>query len=66
MDIALFYIVSIILGLVPEVLFFTLFITYTKDIKEKRVKLFLLTCIIYFLCMLIQMYKLVHYISFIV
>ena len=66
MNYVLFYIVSVVLGLIPEVLFFTLFIAYTKNIKEKRIKLFILISIIYFFCMLIQMYKLVYYISFIV
>ncbi len=61
-----FILLSILLGLIPEVLYFTLFITYTKNIKEKRLKLFLLLSVIYFLCMLIQMYKLAYYISFIV
>lgn len=66
MNYALFYTISILLGLIPEVLYFTLFITYTKNIKEKRFKLFVLTGIIYFLCMLVVMYKLVYYIAFVI
>jgi len=58
----MYYILSILLGLVPEVLFFTLFITYTKNIKEKRIKLFILIAISYFLCILIQEYQVLFYI----
>ena len=58
--------ISILLGLIPEVLFFTLFITYTKGIKEKRVKLFLLISIAYILCMFIQRYKIFYYMLFVI
>lgn len=59
-------ILSIFLGLIPEVLYFTLFITYTKNIKEKRIKLFLLISLAYILCMFIQRYKIFYYVLFIV
>lgn len=59
-------ILSIFLGLIPEVLYFTLFITYTKNIKEKRIKLFLLISLVYILCMFIQRYKIFYYVLFIV
>ena len=59
-------IISIFLGLIPEVLYFTLFITYTKNIKEKRIKLFLLISLAYILCMFIQRYKIFYYVLFIV
>jgi len=62
----MYYILSILLGLVPEVLYFTLFITYTKNIKEKRVKLFLLISVAYFLCILVQEYQILYYIALIV
>lgn len=58
--------ISILLGLIPEVLFFTLFITYTKGIKEKKVKLFLLISIAYILCMFIQRYKIFYYMLFVI
>lgn len=58
----MYYILSILLGLIPEVLYFTLFISYTKNIKEKRVKLFLLISIAYFLCILVQEYQILYYI----
>lgn len=58
-------ILSIFLGLIPEVLYFTLFITYTKNIKEKRIKLFLFIALAYILCMFIQRYKIFYYVLFI-
>ena len=61
----MYYLISILFGLIPEVLYFTLFITYTKNIKEKRIKLFLLIGVAYFGCMLIQQYKTIYYILFI-
>ena len=57
----MYYILSILLGLIPEVLYFTLFLTYTKNIKEKRVTLFLLLAIVYFLCVLIQKLQILFY-----
>ncbi len=62
----MYYILSILLGLIPEVLYFTLFITYTKNIKEKRIKLFLLISIAYFLCILIIQYQVIFYMLFVV
>lgn len=61
----MYYVLSVLLGLIPEVLYFTLFITYTKNIKEKRVKLFLLISVAYFLCILVQEYQILYYIALI-
>lgn len=58
-------VLSIFLGLVPEVLYFTLFITYCKNIKEKRIRLFLFISLAYVLCMFIQKYKIFYYVLFI-
>lgn len=58
----MYYVLSIILGLIPEVLYFTLFLSYTKNLKEKRVKLFLLISIAYFICILIQQWQILFYI----
>lgn len=57
---------SIILGLLPEVLYFTMFIICTKDIKEKKIRLGVLISIAYILCMFVQRYKVIYYILFIV
>lgn len=57
--------VSIILGLLPEVLYFTMFLICTKDIKEKKIRLGILISIAYMICMFIQKYKLIYYVLFI-
>lgn len=62
----MYYLISVLLGLIPEVLYFTLFIIYTKNIKEKRFRLFFFMSVIYFLCMLIKQYEVIYYILFVV
>ena len=59
-------ILSIILGLIPEILYFTLFIIYTKNIKEKRIKLFFLLSLAYLVFILLNNYSIINYIIFIV
>ena len=61
----MYYLISILLGLVPEVLYFTLFMIYTKNIQSKKIKLFLLFSLTYFLCLLIQQYNILFYVIFI-
>lgn len=53
------------LGLIPEVLYFTMFLIFTKNIKEKKIRLFLFMSIIYFICMLVQQYQIIYYVLFI-
>ena len=61
----MYYLVSILLGLIPEVLFFTLFITKIKNIKHKRILLFFILAIVYTLCIFIQDYETFYYVLFI-
>lgn len=61
----MYYLISILLGLIPEVLYFTMFLIYTKNIKEKKIRLFLFMSIIYFICMLVQQYQIIYYVLFI-
>lgn len=56
--------ISILLGVLPEVLYFTLFLVYTKNIKEKKVKLFFLIALAYVLCIMISQYKIIYYVAF--
>lgn len=56
---------SILLGMIPETLFFTLFLTYTKNLKNKRIKLFLGISMIYVVCIMISRFKTIYYIFFI-
>ena len=59
------FVVSLLLGMLPEVLFFTMYLIYVKDIKEKKFKLFFLIMFIYILCIMIIRFKILYYISFI-
>ena len=59
------FIFSLLVGMVPEVLYFTLFIVFTKGLKEKRIRLFLLIALSYMLCVMIIRFQIVYYISFI-
>lgn len=58
-------VISVFLGLIPEVLYFTLFLINTKNIKEKKIRLFLLIALVYVLCIMISRYKLLYYVVFI-
>ena len=60
------FIVSLLLGMLPEVLYFTLFLSFTKKIKTKRFKLFLLLAIGYILLIMICRYQLIFYLAYIV
>lgn len=60
------FIVSLLLGLVPDVLYLTMFIIFAKNIKEKKLKLFLLLAIGYILLIMIVQYQFVFYIVYMV
>lgn len=59
------FIFSLIFGLIPETLYFTLFLIFAKNIKEKKIKLFLLISLSYILCIMTIRYKLLLYVVFI-
>lgn len=58
-------VIDCIFGLVPETIYFTLFLIACKNIKEKRKILGVLIGIAYFLCILVSKYKVVYYVGFI-
>lgn len=60
------FVISIFLGLLPEVLYFTLFLVYTKEIKTKRLKLFLLLAIGYIALIMICRFQFLFYIAYII
>lgn len=60
----MYYIISILLGILPEILYFYLFLIFTKDIKNHKIKLLILLSLSYFLCMFINRYKVLYYIIF--
>lgn len=61
----MYYVISILLGMLPEVLYFTLFLIYTKDLKDKKFRLFGLVAIAYIICIMISQYKILYYTTFI-
>ena len=58
-------IISIFLGMFPEVLYFTLFFMFVKEIKEKRIQLFILMSIAYIMCVMLNRYTTAFYFLFI-
>lgn len=56
---------SVVLGLMPETMFFTLFLIFTKNLKNKRKRLFLLIGISYFIFILLYNYKILNYVIFV-
>lgn len=60
------FIVSLLLGMFPEVLYFTLFMSYAKDKKEKRIKLFILLAIGYIILIMICRYQYIFYLAYII
>lgn len=55
------FLLGLLFGMIPEVLYFTLFLTISKNIKEKRLKLFGLLCIAYIICLLLQRCVILYY-----
>lgn len=60
------FIVSLLLGMFPDVLYLTMFICFAKNIKEKRLRLFLLLAIGYILLIMIVQYQFIFYIVYMV
>lgn len=60
------FIVSLFLGMFPEVLYFTLFLTFTMNLKSKRLLLFSALSVGYVLLIMICRYELLFYLAYIV
>lgn len=60
------FIISLIFGMLPEVIYFTLFLIIAKNLKEKKGKLFILLSIGYILLIMICRYQLLFYLAYIV
>lgn len=58
--------INILLGFIPEILYFWLFIVIVFDIKEKRILLLGLETMIYLLTMIIKPYNIIYYVAFLV
>lgn len=57
---------SILLGIIPDSIFITFFIIMIKQIRNKRIILFILISLSYAICMVVKRYDIVYYILFIV
>ncbi|MCI8444562.1 MAG: hypothetical protein HFJ37_05370 [Clostridia bacterium] len=55
------FMISVILGVIPDVFFLTFFITQTKAKKEKRRTTFILIFFAYLVCFTIKRYDLLYY-----
>lgn len=62
----MYYLISILFGLIPEILYLTLFINNIKNFKGKKIRLFLMLSLIYFLCLLVKQYVIIYYFLFII
>ncbi len=57
--------ISIILGIIPEIIYFSIYVIIVKNLKQKRLLLTILIGISYIICITISRYKLTYYIAFI-
>lgn len=62
----MYFLLSILLGLIPEVLYFTLFLVYTKNLETKRIKLFLLISIAYLISVMLSRFVIIYYLLFLI
>lgn len=56
---------NLFLGMLPETIYFTIFLVYTKNIKEEKFKIFKIICIAYIFCIMIVRLKTFYYVCFI-
>lgn len=60
------FIVGLLMGMLPEVLYFTLSICFVKDIQKNRLKLFSLLAVGYIVLIMICRFQLLFYLGYIV
>ena len=60
------FIPSLFCGMFPDVLYFTLFIIYTKNIKEKRLLLFVLLALGYIVLIMLCRFQFMFYLAYII
>lgn len=60
------FIISLLLGMLPEVLYITAMTSYLEGIKTKRIRLFLLNSLGYIVLIMICRFELIFYISYII
>ncbi len=60
------FLISLLLGMFPEVLYITLMTSYIEGIKTKRIRLFLLNCIGYIVLIMLCRFELFFYIAYVI
>lgn len=60
------FIISLLLGMLPEVIYITAMTSYLEGIKAKRIRLFLLNCLGYIVLIMICRFELLFYIAYII
>lgn len=65
MEIVVNFAMSLLLGMIPEVLYFTMLLISTKKLKDKKIKLFLLIMLSYILCIMLVRHQVLYYVIFI-
>ena len=66
MEIVVSFVMSLLLGMIPEVLFFTLLLINVKNLKNKKLKLFLLIMVSYILCIMLIRHQVLYYVIFMI
>ena len=60
------FIISLLLGMLPEVIYITAMTSYLEGMKTKRIRLFLLNCLGYIVLIMICRFELIFYIAYII
>lgn len=60
------FIISLLLGMLPEVIYITAMTSYLEGIKAKRIRLFLLNSLGYIVLIMICRFELIFYIAYII
>lgn len=60
------FLISLLLGMIPEVLYITAMTSYLEGIKTKRIRLFLLNSLGYIVLIMICRFELLFYIAYII
>lgn len=60
------FIISLLLGMIPEVLYITLMTSYLEGIKTKRIRLFVLNSFGYIVLIMVCRFELIFYIAYII
>ena len=60
------FLISLVLGMFPEVLFITMMTSYLEGINTKRIRLFFFNCLGYVLLIMLCRFELLFYIAYVI